>query len=87
VLGTWWSEGTEFVFRWRGGKLEAALVAGSARLEPAVFEQETPDRLRVASGRERGEALEIVRDEEGAVVKLYLATYPFTRSPEVFGPS
>jgi CubicO group peptidase (beta-lactamase class C family) len=85
VLGTWWSEGTEFVFRWHGGKLEAALVSGSARAEPSVFEQEAPDRFRVASGRERGEALEIVRDEKSEVVKLYLATYPFTRSPECSG--
>jgi hypothetical protein len=29
----------------------------------------------------------VVRDENGEVVKLYWATYPFTRAPEVFGPS
>jgi hypothetical protein len=28
----------------------------------------------------------VVRDESGEVVKLYWATYPFTRTPEVFGP-
>jgi hypothetical protein len=28
-----------------------------------------------------------VRDKHGGVVKLYWATYPFTRTPEVFGPS
>jgi hypothetical protein len=26
-----------------------------------------------------------VRDESGEVVKLYWATYPFTRGPEIFG--
>ena len=32
-------------------------------------------------GRERGELLRVVRDEEGAVEKLYFATYPLRRSP------
>ena len=55
--------------------------------EPAVFEREGDDRFRVVSGRERGETLRVVRDESGEVTRLYWATYPFTRTPEVFGPS
>ena len=51
-----------------------------------VFEPEGEDRFRTVSGRERGEVLRVVRDESGAVVKLYWATYPFARSPEIFGP-
>jgi hypothetical protein len=47
--------------------------------EPSVFEPEGDDRFRVVSGRERGEVLRVVRDEDGDVVKLYWATYPFTR--------
>ncbi len=85
VLGTWWSEGMQFVFRWRSARLEATMAGASPRAKPSVFEREGPDRFRVASGRERGELLEVVRDGEGTVVKLYLATYPFTRQPEVFG--
>jgi hypothetical protein len=27
----------------------------------------------------------VVRDDSGAVVKLYWATYPFTRAPEISG--
>jgi hypothetical protein len=50
-----------------------------------VFEQEGDDRFRTVSGGERGEALRVVRDEAGAVVKLYWATYPFTRAPQLFG--
>jgi hypothetical protein len=53
--------------------------------EPSVFEHEGEDRFRVVSGRERGEVLRVVRDEQGAVVRLYWATYPFTRAPEIFG--
>ncbi len=29
--------------------------------------------------------MRVVRDSEGRVVKLYIATYPFTREPRVFG--
>jgi hypothetical protein len=85
LLGPWWSEGEQFLFTWRDGHLEARLVGASPRSKPSVFEQEAPGRYRVASGRERGERLEVVRDESGAVSKLYWATYPFTREPQLFG--
>ena len=87
MLGHWWSEGSETVFSWRRGKLEARLATWGPEREPSVFEPEGEDRYRVVSGRERGEALRVVRDESGEVVRLYWATYPFTRTPEVFGPS
>lgn len=86
VLGRWWSEGDESIFSWRDGKLEARLADAPPEREPSVFEPEGDDRFRVVSGRERGETLRMVRDESGEVVKLYWATYPFTRTPEVFGP-
>ena len=84
LLGRWWSEGIEFVFRWSGGQLEAS-VAGRVGLEPTVFEPESPDRFRASSGMERGELLRVERDERGEPVKLYWATYPFTRAPQTFG--
>jgi CubicO group peptidase (beta-lactamase class C family) len=86
LLGRWWSEGDESIFSWRRGKLEARLADAPPGREPSVFEAEGDDRFRVSSGRERGEVLRVVRDETGEVVKLYWATYPFTRTPEVFGP-
>jgi len=85
LLGRWWSEGDETVFSWRDGKLEARLAAAPPEREPSVFEQEGEDRFRVVSGRERGEVLRVVRDGDGAVTRLYWATYPFTREPELFG--
>ena len=85
LLGRWWSEGDETIFSWREGKLEARLADLPPEREPSVFEQEGEDRFRVVSGRERGEVLRVVRDEQGEVVRLYWATYPFTRAPEVFG--
>jgi CubicO group peptidase (beta-lactamase class C family) len=85
LLGRWWSEGDEVIFSWRRGKLEARLAAAPPEREPSVFEPEGEDRFRTVSGRERGELLRVVRDDAGEVVRLYWATYPFTRAPEVFG--
>jgi CubicO group peptidase (beta-lactamase class C family) len=87
VLGHWWSEGYEFVFSWRDGHLEGRSAAAPEWRQPAVFERAEADRFRTVSGRERGEWLEIVRDEDGKPAKLYWATYPFTREPRPFGPA
>ena len=85
LLGSWWSEGMEFIFRWRGGRLEATLVGASPRVKPSVFAADGPGRYRVTEGRERGELLEVVRDASGEIEKLLWATYPFTRTPDVMG--
>jgi hypothetical protein len=85
-LGRWWSEGSEFVFSWREGRLEARSASAPDWRAPAVFEPAGEDRFRTVSGRERGEWLELVRDREGRPVKLYWATYPFTRDPRPLGP-
>jgi CubicO group peptidase (beta-lactamase class C family) len=85
LLGRWWSEGSEVIFSYRRGRLEARLASAPEK-EPSVFELEGEDRYRTVAGRERGELLRVVRDENGEVVKLYWATYPFLRSPEVFSP-
>jgi CubicO group peptidase (beta-lactamase class C family) len=87
LLGIWWSEGDQIVLSWRDGHLEARNPTSPARVKPSVFAAEADDLYRVVSGRERGERLEVVRDESGAVTRLYLATYPLTRQPELFGPS
>ena len=85
LLGRWWSEGTEYVFSWRRGRLEAALAAPARAVEPTFFEPDGDDRWRARSGLERGELLRVVRDDDGTPTKLYWATYPFTRSPRTFG--
>lgn len=83
LLGRWWSEGSEFVFAVRDGRLEARDPSGKG--EAAVFEPEGEDCFRTVSGREQGERLRVVRGEDGVPVKLYWATYPFLRTPETFG--
>jgi hypothetical protein len=85
LLGVWWTEGNQYVFSARDGRLEARHAAAPATRPPSVFEQEGPDRFRVVSGRETGELLRVVRRPDGTVEKLYWATYPVTREPLPFG--
>jgi len=83
VLGRWWSEGGEWVFRWKGGEL----VAKPETPDPVVptrFRREDADRYRAITGSERGEQLRILRGDDGSVTRVYFATYPFTRTPETF---
>ena len=75
LLGIWYLEGDQVVFRWRGGKLEAQFTDAPDWLPAAVFEQGADGRWRVASGWEQGEVLRI-EDE-----RLVLSGYPVTREP------
>jgi CubicO group peptidase (beta-lactamase class C family) len=85
ALGRWWSEGSEFVFRWHDGRLEARLAAAADWVPWARFERIDGDRFRTVFGRERGEPLELKRDGDGTVTRMYWATYPFAREHEVTG--
>jgi CubicO group peptidase (beta-lactamase class C family) len=86
ALGRWWSEGSEFVFSWRSGHMEARAVAAAADRPPAVFAVEGADLLRVVSGRETGERLELTRDAAGTIVQMRWATYRVTRDQQTFDP-
>jgi CubicO group peptidase (beta-lactamase class C family) len=78
LLGIWFMEGDQVVFRWREGRLEAQFTDAEDWEEPAVFTRETDDRWRIVSGWEHGEALRIEPD------RLVLAGYPVTRAPTVW---
>jgi CubicO group peptidase (beta-lactamase class C family) len=98
LLGIWWSEGTQYAVRWRGGDdeidavdgghLEIEAVGTPASRPPSVLRRE-PDRgadhWRVVSGREQGELLRAVRGDDGSVERLYWATYPMARQHRAFG--
>ncbi len=73
ILGQWWSEGNEFAFSWRDGKLTARSVGAPPRVKPSVFEPLPGGGFRVVSGRERGERLRVEGD------MLVWGGYPFTR--------
>jgi CubicO group peptidase (beta-lactamase class C family) len=79
LLGVWFMEGGEMVFRWRDGKLQMQYPDAADWEPPAVFEKAADDRWRTVSGPERGEALKLVRGEDGAIEKLVWAGYPITR--------
>jgi CubicO group peptidase (beta-lactamase class C family) len=81
LLGIWFMEAARLVFRWRDGKLEARFDGVSDWQPPSIFERETDDRWRTVSGLEHGEALRIVRGEDGAVERMVWAGYPVTREP------
>lgn len=84
ALGRWWSEGSEFVFSWRSGHLEARAVSAAPDRPPAVFAFEGADVLRVVSGRETGERLELTRDAAGTITQMRWATYRVTRDQQTF---
>ena len=84
LLGRWWVEGSEIVFSWRKGRLEAKLVGGAPGRDTSIFAPDGEDRFRSVEGRERGELLRVVREPDGSVEKLYFATYPLRREPSTF---
>jgi len=86
VLGRWWAEGSEWVFSWRAGRLQAVPAGAPKEYPPDLFEPDG-DGFRTVTGREAGERLRVVRSAEGEVVKMYWATYPLTRRPLTFGAS
>jgi len=81
LLGIWFMEAARVVFRWREGKLEARFDGTPEWQPPSVYEPETDDRWRTVSGPEHGEALRIVRGEDGSVERMVWAGYPVTREP------
>jgi len=78
LLGIWYMEGDQLVFRWRDGTLQAQFSDAPDFFPPAVFERESEQRWRIVSGWEHGELLRV---EDGRMV---LSGYPVTREPGVW---
>ena len=85
ILGQWWIEGEAMALSFRDDRFRAEMVGARSDRTVSWFEADGVDRWRVVEGRERGELLRAVRDEDGTVTKLYFATYPMTRWPSTFG--
>jgi CubicO group peptidase (beta-lactamase class C family) len=85
LRGTWFTEGTPFVFSVVQGRLEARHPELPRHRPSSVFEQVGDDLYRTVAGRERGELLRVTRDDSGTPVRLHWATYLCTREPLSFG--
>jgi CubicO group peptidase (beta-lactamase class C family) len=78
LLGIWYMEGDQVVFRWRDSKLEAQFTNAADWELPAVFDRAADGRWRIVSGWEQGEVLRVEAD------RMVLAGYPITREPTVW---
>ena len=76
LLGTWWTEGTPFVFWWEDGRLRARPAESDKPRAVSVFEPAGRDRFRVSEGRERGELLRVVRETDGYGREAVLGDLP-----------
>jgi CubicO group peptidase (beta-lactamase class C family) len=87
LLGIWFIETTQVVFRWRDGKLEVR-SPGDPDWEPStILEREADDLWRTVSGPEHGEALRIERAADGSIARMVWSGYPVTREPGPWRPA
>jgi hypothetical protein len=84
MLGRRLSEGSELVLSWHEGRLRLHALAYPEGRDVSWLRPEGDDTRRIVEGRELGELLRIVRDEDGAPVEPYVATYALTRVPRSF---
>jgi CubicO group peptidase (beta-lactamase class C family) len=77
LLGTWWWMGREHTARWT----EPGELVIESPTEDWRFTPEGPDRWRGGSGEQAGEILAVLRDPDGAVSGLDIATFVFRRTP------
>jgi CubicO group peptidase (beta-lactamase class C family) len=80
LCGRWWWMGSEFEVRGEGADL-VMNPAGSPERMPWRFAREAPDRWRGVSGMNAGEVLAALRGPDGAVARLDIATFVFSRDP------
>ncbi|WP_438871424.1 serine hydrolase domain-containing protein [Paractinoplanes lichenicola] len=77
LVGRWWWMGREHEVTTDG---DALVMVGPHK--QTRFTREGPDRWRGIEGENEGEVLQILRDEEGAVDGLDIATFVFRRDPQ-----
>jgi CubicO group peptidase (beta-lactamase class C family) len=79
LCGRWWWMGREYDVRTDGADLVVSGV--SMPFEPWRFTRAGPDRWRGLSGQNTGEILAVLRDPDGRVTGLDIATFVFSRDP------
>ena len=76
LCGRWWWMGREYEVTADGSGLEMTGAGHRSR-----FAREAPDRWRGVDGVNEGEVLAVLRDPDGTVDKLDIATFVFSRDP------
>jgi CubicO group peptidase (beta-lactamase class C family) len=76
LSGRWWWMGREYEIHASG---DTAEMTGPNHW--SHFTREAPDRWRGTAGENEGEILHALRDPEGTVTKLDIATFVFSRDP------
>ena len=79
ALGPWFWGPAPLSLRWTGGMLRIEALQGRTRA--SRFKRNDDGTWTGLDGYYRGETLRIVRDDDGAVSHLDLATFVFTRTP------
>lgn len=79
ALGPWYWGPSSVALRWTDGYLRITALDGRAR--ESRFVRRDDGRWEGLDGYYRGEVLDLVRDDDGQVHHLELATFVFTRTP------
>jgi CubicO group peptidase (beta-lactamase class C family) len=79
LCGRWWWMGREYEMYADGA--EVVMSAIGTPSEPWRFSREGPDRWRGRTGENTGEVLAVLRDGDGDVRELDIATFVFSRDP------
>jgi len=78
LCGRWWWMGREFEARWDGALILRGTHSGG---ESWRFTAEGADRWRGQTGEQAGEILAVLRDPDGTISGLDIATFVFRREP------
>jgi hypothetical protein len=76
LAGRWWWMGREYEIHTEG---EAITMTGAGHW--SRFVRETPDRWRGIDGENEGEILTILRNTDGIITHIDIATFIFSRNP------
>jgi len=78
ILGTWHWGNTGFVFSWNRAELVVSALRTGEERETFVLRD---GRFVGTSGYHFGETLDVVRNDDGSINHLVVATFVFTRTP------
>ncbi len=76
LCGRWWWMGREYEIRTEGEAIEMTGPGHWSR-----FVREAPDRWRGVDGENEGEILTIMRNPDGEVTQIDIATFVFSHDP------